>query len=50
MSEPGKVEERLDIDINLYHLLRKAGNGLGSDILSRECTPADMVAEAGSHG
>jgi hypothetical protein len=50
MSEPGKVEERLGIDMSLYHLLRKAGNGLASDILSRECTPADIkssVAEAG---
>jgi hypothetical protein len=41
MSEPGKVEERRSTDMSLYHLLRKAGNGL-SDILSRECTPAEI--------
>jgi hypothetical protein len=35
MSEPGKVEERRSTDMNLYHLLRKAGNGL-SDILPVE--------------
>jgi hypothetical protein len=50
MSEPGKVEERLGIDMDLYHMPCKAGNGLGSDILPRECTPAEIkssVAEAG---
>jgi hypothetical protein len=49
MSEPDKVEERCSTDMSLYHLLRKAGNGL-SDILPRECTPAEIknsVAEAG---
>jgi hypothetical protein len=53
MSELGKVEERRSTDISLYHLLRKAKSGLGSDILPverRECTPAEIkssVAEAG---
>jgi hypothetical protein len=63
MSEPGKVEERRssrssseDMNLYYYHLLRKAGNGLGSDILlpveCREVTPVETakakgVAEAG---
>lgn len=53
VSEPGKVEERRSTDVNLYHLLRKAENGLGSDILPqelREFTPVEIrssVAEAG---
>jgi hypothetical protein len=38
MSEPGKVEERRSTDMSLYHLLRKAGNGL-SDILPVERLP-----------
>jgi len=54
VSELGKMEERLGIDMNLHHLPCKAGNGLGSDILPSErweCTPVEIrswVAEAGS--
>jgi hypothetical protein len=29
MSEPGKVEERLDIDMDLYHMPCKAESGFG---------------------
>jgi hypothetical protein len=50
MSELGKVEERRSTDMDLYHMPCKAGNGLGSDILPVECTPAEIkssVAEAG---
>jgi hypothetical protein len=47
VSEPGKVEERRSTDMSLYHLLRKAGNGFGFRHTVAECTPADMVAEAG---
>jgi hypothetical protein len=53
MSELDKVEERLGIDMDLYHMPCKAESGLGSDILPverRECTPAEIkssVAEAG---
>jgi len=45
LSELGKVEERLGIDMNLYHLSCKAGNGLGSDILASErweCTAMEI--------
>ena len=53
MSELGKVEERLGIDMSLYRMPCKADSGLGSDILPverRECTPVEIkssVAEAG---
>jgi hypothetical protein len=63
MSQLGKVvlipywnmkHERRSTELNLYHLLRKADNGLGSDTVprdSREFTPAEItswVVEAGS--
>ncbi len=50
MSELGKG---CITDMNMYHLLRKAENGLCSDIVPqglRECTPAEIknsVVEAG---
>ncbi len=46
--------ERRSTELNLYHLLRKADNGLGSDTAPRqprECTPVEItswVFEAGS--
>ena len=52
LSELGKGR---DIDMNPYHLLHKAENGLDSDILPqglRECTPVEIknsVVETGSH-
>ena len=52
MSELGKGH---NTDMSPYHLLHKAENGLGSDILpweSRECASVEIkhsVVEAGSH-
>lgn len=51
MSELGKGR---NTDMDPYHLLRKAENGLGSDILPQgllECTPVEIknsVVETGS--
>jgi hypothetical protein len=51
MSELGKGRI---IDMNMYHLLHKAENGLCSDIVPQElrkCTPVEIrnsVCEAGS--
>ncbi len=55
MSEPGKMEEGRDYDVNLYPMSCKAGTGLDSDRLPqelRECTLAEIkssVVEARSH-